>query len=145
MGVMLVNGTAIHDLLCKRTRPCCYWLLAILALPLTGSPVAWAQELHPYLQLTGTLRVGQPAARHDEEVAFSGTGFCAAADCSDISLTIGDRIVANNIRPAGNGTFSGRFQVTEPPGFYLVRASQTSGQTKIEDVKPLLVPVAETR
>jgi hypothetical protein len=138
-----MNGIAMHDLLYEHARPYCYWMLAILALPLTSSPIAWAQELRPYLQLTGTLRVGQTAARHDEEVSFSGTGFCAAAECSDISLTIGDRVVAKNIKPAGNGSFSGRFQVTEPPGFYLVRAFQTRGQTKIQDVKPLLVAVGD--
>jgi hypothetical protein len=118
-------------------------LIAAAGVLLGGIVAASAQEQHPYLRLAGTIPVGQAAVKQGGDVGFFGAGFCAAPECSDITLTIGDRVVAAGIRAARDGSFSGRFRVIETPGLYFVHASQKLGDTKIEDVKPLLVPVGE--
>jgi hypothetical protein len=97
----------------------------------------------PYLQLVGTLLGGSVAAQPGDEVSVFGSGFCAAPDCSDVTLSIGDHVVLQGIKPNTDGSFTGHFRVAEPPGLYLVRASQLAGQTKIEDGKPLIVPVRD--
>jgi hypothetical protein len=61
-----------------------------------------------------------------------------------VTLTVGDHIVADGIQVKPDGSFVGRFRVAEPPGLYTVRATQSSGTNKIEDVKSLLVPLGES-
>jgi hypothetical protein len=110
----------------------------------SGAPEAGrASVASPYLQLVGTILGGSAAALPGDEVAVFGSEFCARSDCSDVILSIGGHVVLQGIKPNGNGSFTARFRVTEPPGLYLVRASQQAGQTKLEDGKPLIVPVRD--
>jgi hypothetical protein len=97
----------------------------------------------PYVQLVGTVPGGSAAAPWGEEVLVFGSGFCGRADCSDVTLSIGEHVVLQGIRPKADGSFTARFKVAKPPGLYLVRASQQAGQTKLEDGKPLIVPVGD--
>jgi hypothetical protein len=83
----------------------------------------------PQVQLVGTIQGGQPAALPN----------CATPACSPVILTVGDHIVADGIQVKPDGSFA-----AEPPGLYTVRATQSSGTNKIEDVKSLLVPLGES-
>jgi hypothetical protein len=119
------------------------WGLASLAQQERGQEVKTGTAASPYLRVVGTLSGGSATARPGDEVSVFGSGFCARPDCSDVTMSVGDHVVLQGIKTNADGSFTGRFRVAEPPGLYLVRASQQAGQTKLEDGKPLIVPVRE--
>lgn len=99
----------------------------------------------PYLQLVGTIPVtGQPLAAAGDTVTVYGAGFCGSPTCSAITVRVGSRVVAENIKPDDKGTFRVSFPVREMPGQYLVTASQLSAtKTAIEDRRLLIVPMMD--
>jgi hypothetical protein len=119
------------------------WGLASPAQQGTGQEVKTVTAAPPYLRVVGTLSGGSATARPGDEVSVFGSGFCARPDCSDVTLSIGDHVVLQGVKTNADGSFRGRFRVAEPPGLYLVRASQQAGQAELEDGKPLIVPVRE--
>src|SRR5262249_4541417 len=99
----------------------------------------------PYLQLVGTLKItGQPTAATGDAVQVYGSGFCAAPRCSSITLRIGDRVVAKNVKVDGKGSFKATVKVTEMPGQYRVSATQkTEKGEELRDERTLVVPVLD--
>jgi hypothetical protein len=60
------------------------------------------------------------------QVSFSGTNFCATAECGSVSVTIADQTVATDIDVAPDGSFQGQFEVPSiPAGWQRVVARQT--------------------
>jgi hypothetical protein len=100
----------------------------------------------PYIQLVGAIPItGQTAAFTGDTVTVYGRNFCSGANCSPVSISIGDRILAEDVKVSPNGDFQLSFVVTEPPGHYVVRTLQTSGNTKLIDAELLNVPVRDLK
>lgn len=113
--------------------------------PIHGPIPHKATDPAPYLQLVGTVAItGQATALGGDTVKVFGSGFCSAAGCSPVSLTIGGRVASEEIQVGADGTFTATFTVTEMPGRYTVTASQTtaSGSTLV-DSAPLVVPLGD--
>lgn len=98
----------------------------------------------PYLQLVGTLTVtGQTTAETGDTVQVYGSGFCAAPRCSSVTLRIGNRIVAKNVKVDGKGSFKATLKVNETRGRYRVSATQIENGEVLRDERMLVVVARE--
>jgi len=95
--------------------------------------------------LVGTTAItGQATAFSGDTVTVFGSGFCGAAGCSPVTVTIGDRVAVEGIQVGADGTFKATFTVTEIPARYIVTASQKGADgSLIQDTAPLVVPVGD--
>jgi hypothetical protein len=124
-------------------------VLLLLAIVGLGSASATAParpvQAQPYLQLVGTIPItGQATVFRGEEVTAYGSAFCGAPGCSDVTITIGDRIAARGVDVSPNGTFRAEVRVSEMPGQYLVTASQRGpGGSALTDTAPLVVAIGD--
>jgi hypothetical protein len=120
----------------------------IQTMPAASKPsigVASSQNA-PYIQIVGTVAIaGQTTALKGDTVTVYGRNFCGGTDCSSVGISIGERVITQDVKVKQNGKFSLTFVVTEPPGQYTVRAHQTSGDRKLADAGLLNVSVRERR
>jgi len=118
-------------------------------LPVQNGPApiaaAAAATNAPYLQLVGTIAItGQTTASTGETVTAHGSGFCGAAGCSPVTLTIGGRIAAKGVPVDADGKFTATFTIDEIPSRYIVTASQNAADgSVITDSAPLIVALGD--
>jgi hypothetical protein len=110
-----------------------------------ASGATGSNQAEPYLQLVGTVPIAGQATVVGGDIAKAfGSGFCGASACSDVTIRVGDHVVARGVKVTDNGTFRADFRVTEEPGRYLVTASQTgAGGATLEDSAPLVVAIGD--
>jgi hypothetical protein len=118
---------------------------AIATIPAGISAPAAAAANAPYLQLVGTVAIaGQATALPGETVTAHGSGFCSAAACSSVTLTIGGRTAARGIQVDADGKFTATFTIDEIPSRYIVTASQNAADGSIlKDSATLVVAIAD--
>jgi len=114
--------------------------------PIRRSPIPLsASTVTPYLQLVGTIAIaGQTSASTGDKVTVYGSGFCGAAGCSPVTLTVGTRVAAEGVQVGADGTFKATITITEVPSRYIVTASQSGADgSKLADSAPLVVPIGD--
>jgi hypothetical protein len=112
----------------------------VVEIPKTTQPL-------PYVQLVGSIPfASQPTAGRGDTVQVFGSDFCPTARCSPVTIRIGDRVVASDVKVDEKGTFKTRVTVTEMAGHYRVIASQKADNGKeLRDERLLVVPILDVK
>jgi hypothetical protein len=107
---------------------------------------AMAQKGQPYVQLRGTVPItGQTVVFSGDTLSVYGSGFCYGPGCGAVILRIGQRTIEKELEVEPGGGFHTTVVISEPPGRYLLTATQKTMQGELKDGKFLSVGMADRK
>lgn len=150
---MLSHRTKFYSIL---SRAAILLMVTGAVLPIVSLDIAIAQpaiiqpsngEGQPYLVLV-TQRGAYNIAEQNSTVSAFGRNYCSAEGCSAVTLTIGNKLVANqtigNVTVLNQGTFATNFTVKVPfTSVYTVTAAQKTPNGIISASTAINVPVSD--